>query len=385
VIVKVLGTVQDGGVPHLGCNCEVCEKARDDSEKGKYVESIMLKEDNSKDAARYLVNATPDIRRQIKLQHLDGAFIPHEGLGHITGLQFFGQEGPDISELSIHTTEDVQDYIMQNDPYRFLVDRNNIQLHRFKDGEKIDVRGGTIESIQIYHQHLNHDTTAYMIHGKDRKLFYLSDITEFNEDIVEHVERADTALIDGTLWSEDEIGRFEEVPHPPIRRSLDQFSDTDTQIYFTHLNHTNPALQKDSKERQKINEKGFKITEQGLTFDLQTDRNISTMEDRTLDTAKFITGSATVLAALNPSSPISVYAFLFTISNFVGLTFSLSNKNKTPEKAAAAQSTMLSAGFTTVVATYFKNSVPPSEPQNVVVYTVIFILVAIQTAPDSYF
>jgi pyrroloquinoline quinone biosynthesis protein B len=266
--VEVLGNVQDGGVPHLGCTCEICEKAREDAREAKNVSAILLKDSDSKSAARYLLNATPDIRAQVKGDYLDGIFVPHEGLGHITGLQYFGQEGPDISNLSVFACEKVENYMMQNDPYRFLVDRDNLQIHSFEDGEEIKIRGGQIKAKQFHHPHLNHETTAYMITGEDKKLFYLDDITDFTTEIEECVEEADIAIIDGTFWSEDEIGRFEEVPHPPIRRSLDQFADTDTKIYFTHMNHTNPVLRDDSEERSKVEGKGFNVAEKGQEFKL---------------------------------------------------------------------------------------------------------------------
>ncbi|MFB6116228.1 MAG: MBL fold metallo-hydrolase [Candidatus Nanosalina sp.] len=266
--VEVLGNVQDGGVPHLGCDCDVCVKARENPSEAKYVESILLKENDEENTARYLVNATPDIRQQVRWKYLDGIFIPHEGLGHITGLQFFGQEGPDISELSVYCCEAVEDYMMKNDPYRFLIDRNNIQIHDFNHGDIEEIRGGEIESIQFHHPHLNHDTTAYMIHGPEKKIFYLADITDFTREIEEKVEEADIAIIDGTFWSEGEIGRFEEVPHPPIRRSLDQFSDVETDIYFTHMNHTNPVLRKGSEERKELRKAGFEIVERGDSFTL---------------------------------------------------------------------------------------------------------------------
>jgi pyrroloquinoline quinone biosynthesis protein B len=266
--VEVLGNVQDGGVPHLGCTCELCEKAREDAREEKLVSSLLLKDDESEASARYLVNATPDIRDQVKGDYLDGVFIPHEGLGHITGLQFFGQEGPDISDLSVFCCREVEDYMMKNDPYRFLIDRNNLQIQQLKDGEEMNLIGGKIEARQFHHPHLNHDTTAYMITGEEKKLFYLDDITDFTPEIKECVEEADVAIIDGTFWSEDEIGRFEEVPHPPIRRSLDQFADIETDIYFTHFNHTNPVLREDSEEREKVEKEGFSVAEEGLELEI---------------------------------------------------------------------------------------------------------------------
>ena len=268
MIVEVLGNMQDGGVPHLGCTCDVCESARQDANESKYIESILLKENEEKDSARYLVNATPDIRQQVQYKYIDGVFIPHEGLGHITGLQFFGQEGPDTSDLSVFTSDTVEEYMMKNDPYRFLIDRDNIQVQSFNHGDEEDIRGGRIEAVQFHHPHLNHDTTAYMIHGDDKKLFYLADITDFTQEVEEKVKEADIAVLDGTFWSEDEIGRFEEVPHPPIRRSIDQFDDFETDIYFTHLNHTNPVVRQDSDERKELRRKGFSVLDGGESLEI---------------------------------------------------------------------------------------------------------------------
>ncbi len=96
--------------------------------------------------------------------------------------------------------------------------------------------------------------------------------------------------------------------------------------------------------------------------------------------AGLLTGIATVFAALNPSSQLSVYSFLFTVANFAGISFSLSSE-KMPVKTVLAQGVMLSAGFTAVTATYFAESVPPAEPQNILVYTILFLLVSLQVLP----
>jgi pyrroloquinoline quinone biosynthesis protein B len=266
--VEVLGNVQDGGVPHLGCECEVCEDARENPEERKYISSLLLKENEKEDSARYLIDASPDARMQVGTQYIDGVFIPLATLGHLTGLQYFGPEGPDAKELSVYCCEDVKDFMMKNDPYRLLIDRDNLEVHNFSDGEEIEVQGGSVESIQFYHKHVNYDTTGYMIKGENKKLFFLDDITEFTPEIVEAIEEADIAVIDGTFWSEDEIDRYEEVPHPPIRRSLDQFEDLDTKIYFTHLNHTNPVLREDSEQRDEVEDRGFHVAEEGFEFKL---------------------------------------------------------------------------------------------------------------------
>jgi pyrroloquinoline quinone biosynthesis protein B len=61
-----------------------------------------------------------------------------------------------------------------------------------------------------------------------------------------------------------------EIPHPFIIESLDLFSKLSKtekeKIYFIHLNHTNPVLDKESKEYENVVSKGFNIAEIDMKF-----------------------------------------------------------------------------------------------------------------------
>lgn len=266
--VEVLGNVQDGGVPHLGCDCEVCEAARNDCNEQKYVGALMLKENSEENTVRYLIDATPDIRFQIDGDYLDGVFVSHGHLGHIAGLPFFGTECLDTSDLPVYCTPEMRQFIMNNDPFRLLVDRNQIDIHPTQKGEEIEVQGGTVELRNVLHRYVNTDTVSFMITGEERKLFYMSDIDEWTEESIEYVKEADIAIIDGTFWSKEELDRYEEVPHPTIQDTMDRMEDFDTDIFFIHMNHTNPVLREDTEERQKMQDRGFDIVEQGDTFEI---------------------------------------------------------------------------------------------------------------------
>ncbi|MFB6182450.1 MAG: MBL fold metallo-hydrolase, partial [Candidatus Nanohaloarchaea archaeon] len=183
----------------------------------------------------------------------------HGELGHIGGLPYFGTESLDTDELEVFCTKEMKQFILNNDPFRLMVDRNQIKLNEVSDHEKIEIQGGTIEFRNVQHSYVNTDTTSFMIEGNEKKLYYMSDIDEWTKEAVENVKEADIAIVDGTFWSEEEIERYEEVPHPPIKHTIDKMEDFNTKIYFTHLNHTNPALKKDSKERKKLEEKGGKF------------------------------------------------------------------------------------------------------------------------------
>ncbi len=266
--LEILGSIQDGGVPHLGCDCQVCENSRKDDTKNRYCSSVLLKENSETDSVRYLIDATPDIRHQIKGFYLDGVFLPHESLGHITGLLYFGEEGIDAKDLNVYCNDDVKNFLMKNDPYRLLLDRGNIEIQEFGNEDKEEIQGGSIKAKTYYHHQIGHETTAYIIEGKEKTAFYLPDITEFTEEILEEIKNADIAIIDGTFWSEDEIDRYEEVPHPLVTDTIERMEDYETEIYITHINHTNPILLPDSEERKILEKKGFKIAEEGTELEL---------------------------------------------------------------------------------------------------------------------
>lgn len=266
--IKVLGNVQDGGVPHLGCECDTCEEARENPEKRRYGTSLLLQEDGSKDSVRYLIDATPDIRHQIRAAYLDGVFVPHSELGHVTGLLYFGQEGIDASKINVYCSKPVENFLRKNDPFRYLLDRENLEVRNFQNGDTQDIQGGKIEAREIPHSHISRDTTSYMVKGEEKKLYYLSDINEFNGDVIDSIREADIAVIDGTFWSRNEIDRFDEVPHPPIKDTMDALEEFDTEVYFTHINHTNPVLDPESEERKELEENGFNVAEKGQVFEI---------------------------------------------------------------------------------------------------------------------
>jgi pyrroloquinoline quinone biosynthesis protein B len=81
------------------------------------------------------------------------------------------------------------------------------------------------------------------------------------------------ALIDGTFWSSDELaGRNQDkVPHPPVSKTLEMLGprqENDPEIYFIHLNHTNPLYDSESEASTLLAASGWSIARQGQTFSL---------------------------------------------------------------------------------------------------------------------
>ena len=96
----------------------------------------------------------------------------------------------------------------------------------------------------------------------------------WDKNIITEVNSNDYLLLDGTFYNSNELkGRsFQDIPHPLIVDSLDRFSLLEVihkkKVYFTHLNHTNPLIRKDSYERCEVEKKGYNVAEDGMIFNI---------------------------------------------------------------------------------------------------------------------
>ncbi|MDY6761971.1 MAG: MBL fold metallo-hydrolase [Candidatus Nanohaloarchaea archaeon] len=263
---EILGSAQDGGVPHLGCTCDTCEAARDDPSKQRYATSMKVY--NEENDVTYLFDASPDIRYQLRDEFLDGVFISHGHLGHITGLLYLGKESFNANMVDVHCSESVREFIRDSYPYRLLSDRDNIVVNTHDNRDDVELMDLQVTPVEVVHRYVPTDMHAFRIESENRPLFYMTDIDYWTDEAIAEVENADVAVVDGCFWSEEEIDRYERVPHPPVSESLDVFSDTDTNIIFTHINHTNPILDPDSDERRKVEDAGFTVAEEGMEIEL---------------------------------------------------------------------------------------------------------------------
>jgi pyrroloquinoline quinone biosynthesis protein B len=84
----------------------------------------------------------------------------------------------------------------------------------------------------------------------------------------------DTALLDGTFYSLNELpGRdVTQIGHPLITTTMDLLEPLvrsgKTRVFFTHLNHSNPALDPASAERAEMERRGFHVVDEGEEFPL---------------------------------------------------------------------------------------------------------------------
>ncbi|MCG7345963.1 MBL fold metallo-hydrolase [Sporosarcina sp. ACRSL] len=145
-----------------------------------------------------------------------------------------------------------------------------------RDGERIAVsQNVTVTPVEVPHRNEFSETFAFWITGTKKKVLYIPDIDrweQWDKDIYEACKEADICLLDGTFHSAEDlknIGRdYREIPHPLMTETMDRLQDLveQTEIYFIHLNHSNPVIDREGTVRNELEMKGFHIAEEGMEF-----------------------------------------------------------------------------------------------------------------------
>ncbi|UCC33702.1 MAG: pyrroloquinoline quinone biosynthesis protein PqqB [Candidatus Bathyarchaeota archaeon] len=275
--IKILGSGQDDGIPHTGCYCDICSKARKHVEHVRLGPSIAILD--SREGLCYLVDASPDFKFQLDSIReeisetkrkgrvlVSGILLTHSHLGHCAGLWHLGKESVEENDLPLYCTPSMKQFLSNNYPFSLLVQRKNIKIEEVFHDEGLRLGALEIVPIQVPHRDEVGDTVAYIIKSKKR-VVYVPDIDNWTDRIMEEIRNSDIALVDGTFYSKNEIPRFEEVPHPPIRETISLLRNADVETYFIHINHTNPVNRK-GKESKYVKSKGFKIAHDGMTLEI---------------------------------------------------------------------------------------------------------------------
>lgn len=287
----VLGSVQDAGFPQVGCYTERCDRGRalHAAGRGRYVSSLAVVEPVAE--RFYLVDATPDVTRQLDLiaepafrrrtaerRPFDGIFLTHAHIGHYTGLSVLGNEGLGIRDTPVYCTEAMADFLAANQPWGFLVEEGRIEprplapdrWHGIDD--ELEVQLWTVP-----HRDELADTVGFVFRGPGGSLLYLPDIDSWGaweRNVAEAVSSVDVALLDGTFWSGDELpGRaIEDIPHPLILGTMDTLQGVvdrgEARVVLTHLNNSNPALDEGGRQQAEVARRGFEIAREGMRFGL---------------------------------------------------------------------------------------------------------------------
>ena len=280
----VLGTAQDGGLPHAACSCARCERARSEPGFERLVSSVALVLPRS--GQLYLFDATPDIRRQLdRVRDLrgplpgrvdrapvDGVFLTHAHWGHYSGLGFFGFESVHTRKLPLFATEAMGAYLTNQAPWSQLVSIDNIEHRTLPQTGALPLDDGVrVQAFQVPHRNEFADTVGFIIEGPARRVLFVPDTDRWSTwepSIEQRLEGIDVALLDGTFFSMAELPNRDvsQIGHPLIVDSLERLAPqvaAGTEVRFTHLNHSNPAVDPNGEAAAQIRAAGFAVAGDG--------------------------------------------------------------------------------------------------------------------------
>ena len=238
------------------------------------------------------MDATPDLREQLDLlpevgthvpgrvdrAPVDGVLLTHAHVGHYLGLAFFGFEAVHTSKLPVHATPRMLAFLRSNAPWSRLVAREEIELHETPPGLTFDLDAGVrVTPFAVPHRDEDSDTVGFRIAGPRHTIVYVPDTdtwATWSADARQVLAASDIALVDGTFFAADELpGRdVSLIGHPLIVATMDCFRDQvragRLRVLFTHLNHSNLALDPTGPERRRIIDGGFEVAEDGQRLPL---------------------------------------------------------------------------------------------------------------------
>ena len=282
--ITVLGIVQDGGYPHIGCQKICCANVYNGINKRRNVVSLGLVDKENKQ--KWLFDATPDMHTQLanleqnhlkKERIINGVFLTHAHIGHYTGLMYFGREALGKKNIPVFAMPKMQNFIKNNGPWNQLIALENIALKNLQNDSTVVLNDKLkVTPFLVPHRDEFSETVGYKIEGKQKTALFIPDIDKWekwHKNIIEEVKKADYAFLDATFLNQKEVKRaMTEVPHPFIAETIALFENesikTKNKIFFIHFNHTNPILQKGNKERTRIEKLGFRFAVEGENYDL---------------------------------------------------------------------------------------------------------------------
>lgn len=297
----LLGTGAGGGLPQWNCGCPNCSAARrgDGAVEPRTQSSLAV----SGDGERWLlVNASPDVRQQI---------AAHAPLGPGDAVRGTGVEAVLLTDAEVDHSHGVlllreadELAVVATPAVREALTRGNgllPTLAAFLELEwrplEVEAEGGeaalAAAGLEIRAFPLPGGPPSYAdaspsagdvvgleVRDPDTggRLVYAPSFGRLDADLRERVARADAALLDGTLWTDEEMAAVgsdrtaADMDHLPVSGpggSLEALEALeDVRKIYVHVNNTNPMLRRGSPERRAVEAAGFEVGRDGMSLKL---------------------------------------------------------------------------------------------------------------------
>jgi len=300
VKVHVLGSAAGGGFPQWNCNCRNCDGLRRGTIRAaaRTQSSIAVSGD---DENWVLFNASPDVLQQVRafpaLQParalrdtaIRAIVLIDAQIDHTTGLLMLREHrAPHALWCTCEVREDLS---VGNPLFRVLDHYCGIDWHEVPLGDTFAIPGAA--GLEFAALSLTSNAPPYSPHrdsprpgdnigvslidrGSGRRVFYAPGLGEMEPQVWAAMQAADCVLVDGTLWTDDEMIRLgasaktsRAMGHLPQSGAggmiewLDRLPAS-TRKVLIHINNTNPILDEDSAERAELAAHDIEVAYDGM-------------------------------------------------------------------------------------------------------------------------
>ncbi|WP_121627430.1 pyrroloquinoline quinone biosynthesis protein PqqB [Poseidonibacter antarcticus] len=303
--IQVLGSGAGGGLPQFNCNCDNCKAYRAGSKtvKRRTQSSITISEDGEN---WVLFNTSPDILEQIHnspFLHPTAlretkikAIVFNDGqIDHTTGLLMLREGCPH----QVYCTKEVNEELNTSFPlFKMLQhwDGGGTFWNEILPDSKTKFEIPVMPNYEFYAHALISNAPPYSAYrDKPRKgdnigltvvnkntgkrLFYLPGLGVLEDHVFEEMKKADVLLIEGTLWTNDEMikGNFSkklgtDMGHIPLNGENGLIKILDSlekpRKILIHINNTNPILDEKNDEYKELISHGIEISYDGMSIEI---------------------------------------------------------------------------------------------------------------------
>jgi pyrroloquinoline quinone biosynthesis protein B len=275
--IHILGSAAGGGLPQWNCGCVNCVAARAGKIDRQMQSSIAISANAEEFQSWWLINASPDLPRQIettaRLQPrrnasrntpIAGVLLTNADIDHALGLLLLRQQE---KPLVVYAADETRAALAWLDRTlaRFCAIEWRTVTPKFQSLDS----GMAFRAIELPGSvafQFRHDTLG-------RTALFAPSVGSLTEQLRDAVHTSDLVMFDGTFWSDGELSRVRpgagtarEMNHLPISGgSLDFLRQSPARRKIcTHINNTNPILMPGSRERAELEQAGIEVARDGL-------------------------------------------------------------------------------------------------------------------------
>ncbi|MFZ0917628.1 MAG: MBL fold metallo-hydrolase [Candidatus Udaeobacter sp.] len=278
--IHILGSAAGGGLPQWNCACANCVAARAGKIAPQTQSSIAISGDFEKFQGWFLINASPDLPRQIestpRLQPhrsaaaglrntpIAGVLLTNPDIDHALGLLLLRQQEMSPVVYAADETRTALEWIDSVLAKFSGIEWRTISAEFQSLSDSVGFR--TIELPRSVAFQFRDDTSG-------ATALFAPSVGELTDELRDSVHTSDVVLFDGTFWSDDELAAVRpgarsarEMNHLPIGDgSLDFLRQSPARLkIYTHINNTNPILMPGTREREQVEQAGIEIARDGL-------------------------------------------------------------------------------------------------------------------------